>query len=390
VPPAYPIANPIANPSRQAFTLASLLLLSALPAAAQSLTVVTLTITSPTTMSYGQIVDGSAQVSALDGTTPSGTMTFYDGSTPICAVTIAPSAACPASAGEGFATGTHTVTAVYTGDSTHAPSTSNAVTLTVRPDTTTAQLTATPNPAAAGQPITITATLQGTYATPTGLITLYDASDPIATAPLNATGVATFTLTTLAAGSHPLTAFYRETTDFAANTSPTFTEQVQSSPTPSFTIATNPITVRTGQTATAPITITPANGFHQPVTLACNNLAPYATCTFSPATIPTGSTTTTLQINTNFQQGCPTTALQTTSHTVPIAAVLIALLLPRRRSIRSLLTLLIAATAITTITGCGAGLCTDPATPPGTYTLTITGTSTSATASQKITLNVTN
>jgi hypothetical protein len=187
----------IANPFRPTRKLAPLLLAPAIAVTAQTpkpaatspvVTNVVLTITSPTTMYYGQTVDGSAQVSSTDGSTLSGTITFYDGATSICVLAIAPAASCPASAGEGFATGTHNLTAVYSGDTTHAASTSNDATIIVLKDTTAAVLTASSNPATAGQNITLTATIQGAHATPTGNVTFYDGTSLLATSVLNANG----------------------------------------------------------------------------------------------------------------------------------------------------------------------------------------------------------
>ena len=60
---------------------------------------VVLTIASPTTMYYGESVDGSAEVSSSDGTAPAGIITFYDGAVNICSLQIAAGASCPASAG---------------------------------------------------------------------------------------------------------------------------------------------------------------------------------------------------------------------------------------------------------------------------------------------------
>ncbi len=69
-------------------------------------------------------VNGSAQVTSSDGSLATGTITFYDGTTNICTIPVAPSASCPASAGANFAVGTHVLTAVYSGDTTHLGSTS--------------------------------------------------------------------------------------------------------------------------------------------------------------------------------------------------------------------------------------------------------------------------
>ena len=403
---------PLANPFRPAAKFVPLLLIPVIAAAPQAVrsqtakprttpipTSTTLTITSPTTMYYGQIVDGSAQVSSADGSNCTGTITFYDGQTSICVLAIAPAASCPASAGEGFAAGSHIVTAAYSGDTAHAASASSATTITVLPDTTTAQLTASPNPAMAGQSITITATIQGAHATPAGKATFYDGFTPLATSNLDATGTATFT-NALTAGTHSLTAVYAATANFAPATSPTVSEQVQP-PTPVggspyFTIAADSITVQAGQSAVVPVTISPANGFNQAVNLACSNLPEETTCSFTPASVASGSGKTNLVLTTSAPRDCGTTKPYGTANlplVLPVAAGMLILLKPKRRlGLRGLLTLLVALGALAAMTGCGAGNCTDLGTRPGTYTVTVTGTSTGAAttvASQKITVKVT-
>ncbi|WP_433968778.1 Ig-like domain repeat protein [Tunturiibacter gelidiferens] len=101
-------------------------------------TTVVFTISTPSTIYFGQTVSGSAVVTASDGSTPTGTISFFDGTTNICTIPVTQAASCPASAGAGFAVGIHTLTAVYSGDSTHQGSTSAPVTVTVLPLATTA------------------------------------------------------------------------------------------------------------------------------------------------------------------------------------------------------------------------------------------------------------
>lgn len=100
-------------------------------------TTVVFTISTPSTIYFGQTVSGSAIVTASDGSTPTGTISFFDGTTNICTIAVTQTASCPASAGSGFAVGRHTLTAVYSGDATHQGSTSAPVTVTVLPVTTT-------------------------------------------------------------------------------------------------------------------------------------------------------------------------------------------------------------------------------------------------------------
>jgi len=96
-------------------------------------TTVVFTISTPSTIYFGQTVSGSAIVTASDGSTSTGTISFFDGTTNICTIAVTRAASCPASAGSGFAVGRHILTAVYSGDATHQGSTSAPVTVTVLP-----------------------------------------------------------------------------------------------------------------------------------------------------------------------------------------------------------------------------------------------------------------
>lgn len=348
------------------------------PRATTVSTNVILTIASPTTMYYGESVDGSAEVSSADGSPPSGTITFYDGPASICVLSISPGASCPVSAGEGFAAGTHAVTAVYSGDANHGVSTSNAVTITVLKDTTTALLSVSANPATAGQTITLTAAIQGAHATASGSVIFYDGTNSLAILPLDASGNATLVTTILAAGTHSISAVFVPTANFASSTSPSVSEQIQAAaatPAPSFSIATDSVSVEVGQSVAIPVAL-PASANSGGITLACSNLPDEATCSFLPGSKPS------LVLKTAAPRDCgSTTPYGSTSLPLaaPVAAAAFLLFVPRRRSsLRSLLMALITVAALGTITGCGTGNCTDLGTRPGTYTITVTGTATGA------------
>lgn len=370
----------IANTFRSARKLAPLLLAPSVAALPQSgkpaTTTVLLTITSPTTMYYGQTVDGSAQVSSSDGSTPTGTITFYDGTISICVLTITPGATCPASAGEGFAAGTHNLTAAYSGDATHSASTSNPATLTVLKDSTAAALTSSANPATAGQNLTLTATIQGAHANPTGNVTFYDGGNMLATGTLNPNGTAIYTTNSLSPGTHSLTAVFGGSENFQAVVSPDLNQVIQPAPTPpaspaSFSIDVDSVSVEAGETVSIPITF--ANGAMQ---LTCSNLPDEATCSFTPNT---RAGTSALTLKTSAPRDCGTSTpyvVASLPYTTPLAAGLLLLLAPKRRyAWRRLLMICIAAGALGTTIGCGTGNCTDLGTRPGTYKISVTGTS---------------
>lgn len=207
------------------------LMAAAVPTLAQQSTAVAttivLTISTPSTTSFGEDVDGYAVVNSSDGTTPSGTVTFYDGTANICTIPVTQTTNCPPSAGAGFAAGTHLLTAVYSGDAAHQGSTSNGVYITVVPDTTTVSLTSSANPANYGQSVVLTATARGDHAVPSGQIGFFDGTNLIAIATLNQAGVTTLAASALTLGTHAITAQYEATQNFAGAVSAVLNQAVQ-------------------------------------------------------------------------------------------------------------------------------------------------------------------
>jgi len=123
--------------------------------------------------------------------------------------------------------GSHSITVAYAGDSNFYGSTSNAVSLSIAAATPTITLSASPTPSSNyGQSITFTATLAppaGNAAdVPTGTVQFFDGSTSLGSGTLNASGVATLTLTgstSLPGGVHSITAVYGGTAEFNTVTS---------------------------------------------------------------------------------------------------------------------------------------------------------------------------
>jgi hypothetical protein len=164
--------------------------------------------------------------------TPSGTVSFADGATPLGTVPLV--AGVVSFTASGLALGSHSITATYSGDGNYLTS-SGTVAQQVSQAGTQTSLASSKNPSSTGEPVTLTATVAvlapGT-GTPTGGVTFLDGSTELGTATLNAAGTAAFTTTTLAIGSHSITAAYSGDTNFNASTSPALTQTVNG---PSFT-----------------------------------------------------------------------------------------------------------------------------------------------------------
>ena len=107
--------------------------------------------------------------------------------------------------------GSHSITAVYGGDTNFVGSTSNAVSLTIGAATPTIALSASQaSPVTYGTSLTFTATLTSAAGAPTGTFQLLDGATVLGTGTLSG-GVATVTLSganSLKGGTHTLTAVY--------------------------------------------------------------------------------------------------------------------------------------------------------------------------------------
>jgi Bacterial Ig-like domain (group 3) len=354
------------------------------PHSAQAIpTTTTLIITSPGTIFFGQNIDGFASVSSSDGSSLTGTIAFYDGTRTICVVSATKAASCPASSGQGFAVGTHVITAAYSGDATHSASSSNPVTITVLPDApteTTTTLTSNMDPASSGQEVTFTADVFAAtpVTAPTGLVTFFDGTEVLGTADLAATGSASFSTASLNAGSHNITASYGGDQSNAPSVSGPLTETVTDtggSTDNGFSLAvTGSTTVGVGRMTNLLVSVTEARGYSRPIDLSCADLPSEAACTFGVHTIPAGGGSTTLEFSTIAPHDCGSSVPYFESAAMPFAGPALAgiaiLFLPGRRN--RIRRLLIALVCLSGLAGCGN--CTDLGTRPGSYTIKVIGT----------------
>jgi hypothetical protein len=105
-----------------------------------------------------------------------------------------------------LAGGTHSLTAVYSGDAYNAGSTTaTAVTQTVNKRSSSVALASSANPANFGTSVTLTATVTGF--SPSGTMTFKDGSTTLGTGSV-LNGAASFNTLGLAAGAHSVTAVY--------------------------------------------------------------------------------------------------------------------------------------------------------------------------------------
>ncbi len=175
----------------------------------QAATLTTLTVF-PNPSILGQTVALTATVSP---STATGTIHFFDGTTLIGTVPVTGGSASLSSS--SFVLGTHSLTAVYSGDLNFLGSTSNPVILVIQEPTTSA-LSVFPNPATFGQAVTLSATVSPSSAT--GTVSFFDQFGLLSTVPL-VNGTASFITSSLSIGTHLITAVYNGDANFSGSTS---------------------------------------------------------------------------------------------------------------------------------------------------------------------------
>jgi hypothetical protein len=152
-------------------------------------TAVSITVSGPTT--------ATGVITLLDGTNPVGTGTLSSG---VATISI-----------PLLLTGTHSLTASYPGDSNYLPSTSAPYSQVVNTAAVVISIASTVNPSIYGETVTFTFTFHGVSggAVPTGSAVVTDGVNNLGTLTLNSSGAATFTTSTLVAGTHSITAVYQ-------------------------------------------------------------------------------------------------------------------------------------------------------------------------------------
>lgn len=233
--------------------------------------------------SYGQSITLTATVS----TSGSGSVTFRDGSTTLGSSSLSGGNA--ALTTTGLSVGTHSLTAVYSGDADNAASTSPVLPQTVNATATTITLTSSPNPSSSGQSLTLMAVVSPPGS---GTVTFQDGSTILGTAPLNG-GTATLTAAALSIGIHTLTAVYGGDSSNAASTSPVLTQTVNAASTTT-TLSASPNPSPSGQSVTLTATVSPSTAsgtitFMDGAAALGSGALTSGTAGYTTATLPAGT-----------------------------------------------------------------------------------------------------
>jgi hypothetical protein len=202
----------------------------------QTSTTTTVTSSSPTSI-FGQSVTFTATVSPSAAT---GTVQFFDGATSLGNVALSGGTASLTIA--TLAPGTHPITASYGGDGNFFGSASSSLTQTVLAGTisTATVLTSSLNPSAYGQQVTLSATVSPSSGA-IGTVTFKDGASVLGTSALGAVGVATLTTSSLAVGTHSITAEYSGDVSHMSSASSVLSQTVnKASTTTTLTSSENP------------------------------------------------------------------------------------------------------------------------------------------------------
>jgi hypothetical protein len=215
-------------------------------------------------------------VQFLDGTTVLGTAFLSGGSASISPSTLP--------------VGTHSITAVYTGDFNYAPGTSAALTQTVSKTAINVSLTSSPNPSPAQQVLALMVTLSAPGAT--GTFQFMEGTTVLGTATLNFASTA-ITLSTLPVGTHSITAVYSGDSNFLSTTSAVLTQTiVKASAGVTLTSSPNPSPVQQAFALMANVSPSTATGtiqFKEGTTVLGTATLSGGLASISPGTLPVGT-----------------------------------------------------------------------------------------------------
>jgi hypothetical protein len=184
---------------------------------------------------FEQNVTFKAKLSSQSGT-PSGSVTFYDGTTSLGSASLVGDSAEVSTA--NLAAGNHTIKCVYSGDSNFNPD-STTITQTVNKAAPAVTLTSSLNPSVFGQNVSFKAKVDNASHTPTGSVTFYDGAASLGNVSLvgDSAEVSTANLT---AGSHTIKCVYSGNSNFNPDSTTIIQTVRQAAPAVTLTSSLNP------------------------------------------------------------------------------------------------------------------------------------------------------
>jgi autotransporter-associated beta strand protein len=226
---------------------------------------ISVVVSSDLSSAFGESVTLTATISAVapGSGTATGTVSYFDGATLLGTATLSSGVATLTTS--SFSVGTHSITAVYSGDSNFSGSTSSTISQVIASSASTTALITSDNSTDLGEFITLTATVTvvspGT-GTPTGDVEFFAGSTSLGIGTLSS-GVASLITTDLAAGSYDLTAVYLGTAEYASSSSSMVPQTVATAAT-SLTIIASTSSTTVGNAITFTATLTDGSPFFMP------------------------------------------------------------------------------------------------------------------------------
>ena len=288
--------------------------------------------------------------------------------------------------------GANSLSAVYTSNNGYQKHTVK-LTQTVQKAGTTTVLTPSTTSSTLNQSVTFMATVSpNTSGQPTGTVTFSDGTTPLSSPALSG-GVATLAISTLAIGTHTITAAYSGDGNFNVSTS-SVVNLVVAAAVPNFGLSSSPasLSVAAGASGQSTITISPLGGLNpSTVALTCSistTLSPAPTCSLGAISVANNTGSSMLTVATTGVQAALAPAPEHGSRWLLALGLLMPAMLlsaaglgtPSRRKLLGVCLIFLVLSGCLLQVACGGSgsnstppPATKTSTPAGTYTVTITG-----------------
>ncbi len=352
---------------------------------------------------YGSLAYLRADVKGRSGFgTPTGNVTFTDTNPAQSLPNLPLNSQANTITPNGFFTfvpGHHSIAAIYNSDPSFNTSTSGTDSFTITKAATTTTLSTTASSQGVVFNVIVNTSSGGNP--PTSTVTFSSGTTQLGTAQLSggisaqtgfAQATATFTDAQLNKGQYTVTATYSGDTNYSVSTSAPVNVSVQAD----FSLAESSgvFIPSPGQSGSLTLTVNANNGFTGTVTFSCSGLPTEATCA-APSVTTSGNTTLTVSTTASHTVASRAAKIGFWTSTVGLSFAGFVLLgiRGRRRQQIGLRAISLLVCLIVGI-GCGGGnnsnnvVQTDPGTPTGSYTVTVTGTSGSLVHNMTFTLTV--
>jgi hypothetical protein len=167
---------------------------------------------------FGQSVTLTATVSPAAAT---GSVTFKEGGSDLGTSSLSGGSATYINS--ALSVGSHSITAVYAGDSAYSGSTSSVLTQTINKADTTTGVVSSLNPSNVGDNVTFTATVTPSA---TGTVQFFDSTTSLGSGTLNGSSKASVNTSALTVGNHSIIGVYSGNTAYNTSTSSALTQTV--------------------------------------------------------------------------------------------------------------------------------------------------------------------